>query len=383
MFLDFLVLVARNAYTTICFSAGLFACDYFQTGLAWCSEDQRLEIRTKIQSKLEERYSLISPLMYDSPKNKRKLFSVKIFSIGYDQYFDYATLCESKDHVESINVSLQQAYDDFLNIVFDGFLEISQHWHTHYNAGIISICEEGINISSHNKLTALHRCIKRAENEEKGDAILNCLSTEKTRSTHAQYIKTIEALLDVHKSDRDSVCWHVSQIVTKHKNSNNLCDTHYLVKRIAEIPPQYRHVILRHSELYSTNNNAGKWLRILRQSNESEYYVRIMYKFIPFLDENSFWSIFSDYSHNGLSRYPRTHHAQTMPTEEHLNYAFELFHEQITGAYFLPRSIEANDTLRLYLTPWFPVFLVYKVRSCKALEQCCCITKIKEHLSLF
>ncbi|MES2253234.1 MAG: hypothetical protein V4482_06095 [Pseudomonadota bacterium] len=74
-----------------------------------------------------------------------------------------------------------------------------------------------------------------------------------------------------------------------------------------------------------------------------------MYKFIPFLDEESFWSVFSDYS-------------DEIPSKEHLDCAFNLFYERIKGVYFLPKSQEAHDTLRWYLSPWYPVSFVCKIR---------------------
>ena len=371
MFQRILVLAMANISAVIYFSLRLLAGDYFQTGLAWCSEDQLVEIRNKIKTKLDERCQQNTQQLFNKSKNTQKMiFSIDAFSRGYGQYFDYSTLCESKENVESIDASLQKIYDDFLNAVFDGFLSIPQNWHTYYNACVISICEENVDLSSYKKMKSLCDCFNQIKNEQRNDQILACLDKIEFKANHKEFIKTIDGLSVVSKDDRDSVFWHATQTTINYKDCPDLCDFHYLIKRISEIPSEHRSVILRDGEPYTAHTNTQKWLRIIRQANVAEYYVKQMYKFIPFLDEQSFWSISVHYSYNWFPRYSRAQYVHTMPTEEHLNVAFELFHERITHAYFLPRSQEATDALRWYLSPLFPVFWVYKIRSCKALEPC-------------
>ncbi len=360
-----------NFSTVVYLSAGLLASDYFQTGLAWCSEDQLVEIRSRIKAKLNERCQQNAQQPLNESKNaQKKIFSINSFSQGYGQYFDYATLCESKDHVESIDTSLQKIYDDFLNTVFDGFLSISQNWHVYYNACVVSICEEDINASSYEKMRSLHYCFRKLRNDEQNRQILECLNKISFSPNYKTFTTTIESLLNVHKNDRGSVYWHATQTAKNHKDCHDLFAFHHLVKYVSEIPPEHRSVILRDNSPCPASNSTRKWLRIIKQANVAEYYVKQMYKFIPYLDENSFWSILSDYSYNCFPVHLHAHHMQTMPTEEHLNYAFELFHERITSVYFLPRSQEATEALQWYLSPLFPVFWVYKIRSYKALESC-------------
>jgi hypothetical protein len=372
MFQRILVLAMAKISTVIYFSAGLLASDYFQTGLAWGSEDQRAEVRAKINAKINERYQQkaeISKTAY--PEEQRKLSSINTFSRAYDQYFDYAPLCEIDDLLDHHQISTQTLYNEFLNSVFDGFLSISQNWHAYYNVCVVSICEENIDSSSCKKVTSLHNCIKIIENNEQNDQILRFINAIEFKGNYKAFIKTIEALLAVRKDDRDSVYRHATQTAVNHKGCPDLFDFLYLVKRISEIPPEHRHIVLKKNSADPNLSRIGTWLRIIRQANMAEYYVTSMYKFIPYLDENSFWSIFVDYSYNNwFPRYPRAQDVHTMPTEEHLDNAYNLFHEGITHAYFLPKSQEATEALRLYLSPWFPVSLVYKMRSCKALEPC-------------
>ncbi len=170
--------------------------------------------------------------------------------------------------------------------------------------------------------------------------------------------------------DKDSVCWYAARIIKNYRKGLDLPNFSYLMKRIAEIPKEHRPIILRENSSDSGFNCTETWLCIISQANESKYYATLMYKFIPFLDEKSFWSIFIHYSYNWLSRYPCSNTSCAMPAVERLNSAFELLQERIKTARFLPRSPEASEALRWYLSPWFPVSLVYKMRLCSVLEPC-------------
>lgn len=342
MFQRILVFLTTNISTAIYFCAGLLTSDCFQTGLTWCSEDQLDAISARVHVIIGEQYK---KNQRSSVVKKRSLNaeikSVCQFADSYVRYFDYVTLCDSKENVDFSDASLQKAYCDLLRGISDVFFLIPSNLHIYYHKDI--------------ERTLVGR-LKQGSSRSEFLTISDC---------NMILLKVV-----VLPDDRDSVYWHAAQIIKNHEKDNNLPNFTYLLKRIAEIPKEHRHVILREKSFALGFNCTETWLRIIRQANESEYYLVLMYKFIPFLNEQSFWSIFIDYSYNWLSRYPRPRSAHIMPTEEHLNSAFALLHERITGAFIFPRSQEATDALQWYLSPLFPVSLLYKVRSCRALEPC-------------
>lgn len=295
----------------------------------WGADDQRVEIRSKIENKHTERYQQKNQQLLGVHKNDEKeLFSIKAYSHAYVHYFDYAPLCEIDDLLDSEQIGMKKIYHDFLNAVFDGFLSVLQTWHADYNAGVVKICEENIDLSS----------------------------SEKVKSWHKNLVSIIDAFLTLSLKDADSVRWHVISIAINHKDSLNLPNFDHLISLVVEIPTEHHAMILNKS-CFSSYNRVETWLRVIRRANVSEYYMKCMYQFIPFLNDKSFWLIFEDYS-------------DAIPTEEHLDNAYKLLHERIKGAYFLPRSQEATEALRLYLCSWFPAALLYKIRSCKILESC-------------
>lgn len=306
----------------------LSAVDYLPKNI---DETERLyKVRSIIRMKIGERVAQSSPCI-----SKQKKQSLEDFIASYACYFCNTALNEQRDSSAVSSKSLKSAYADFLNLIIDSFIEMPRNWHAFYDLGIVRELKYSLVEGSYPSRFV-----------DPGD--LEFVSERITRLKK----NIFEIPLDM----RDSVCCYVTQTVLSCENSLNLPDFSHLLKLVCEIPKEHRHFILGQNTLYP-DCRVEKWLHAVRQANMAEYYAPLMYKFIPFLDSKSFWLIFLDYSY-------------FVPTEKHLNDAFKLFYERITGAYILPRSQEATEALRHYLEPWFPVSLLCTLRFSKVLKLC-------------
>lgn len=326
MFQRILVLLVVNVFVVSYSDVALQACDCWSKNI---DETEKLyEIRSVIRMQVDARLNQHSPSI-----SRRKKKSLETFVESYGCYFYDSMLVESVENSSMLSKSLKRPYSDFLNLIIDGFTEMPKEWHSFYDFGIARELK-----SSSEDCLYPFRFID--------------VPTLELVSKRIARLK--ELIFDIPLDMRDSVCWHVTQTAENYQSCPDLPDSHHLLKLVCEIPKEHHDFILK-KNMFGRDQRVEKWLRAVRQSNVAEYYAPLMYKFIPFLDSKSFWSIFVDYSHS-------------VPTEEHLNDAFNLFYERITNAYMLPRSREATEALRYYLEPLFPVSLLCMLRFNTALK---------------
>lgn len=328
MFQRFLTLLLVNAFSIIFVSAVLYAGDYLPKNI---DETEKLyEVRSLIRMKIDERVA--QPSSHISKKERQ---SLETFIASHACYFCNMALNEQVPSSSVSSKTLKSSYDDFLDLIIDSFVEMPKNWHTFYDFGIARELKYGLLGGSYPfKFVA--------------PCDLEFVSKRITKLKKNIFKIPLDA--------RDSVCWYVTQTVLNYKSCPVLPDLNHLLKLVCEIPKEHRHVILGENMLYP-DHRVEEWLRAVRQANMAEYYAPLMYKFIPFLDSKCFWSIF-------------IFHSNLVPTEKHLRNAFDLFYERITGAYMLPRSHEAAETLRAYLQPWFPVSLLCALRFSKVPKLC-------------